>query len=162
MPLFGGESQEEKERDSIISRLLGIIENLTGNKPHPVRMSLNTIINNSKFQIMALTLGATQKAQGTLGLVDTVTNLPVTASAFASVTAVPDSAFFTAVVNPDNSITVSGASAGAGNLVVTASASYTDSTGAAQTQTLTVSIPVTVAQATADSVALTVTFGTPA
>jgi hypothetical protein len=156
-----GESKQEKEEFSIINRLLGIIENLTGNKPHKVRLSLNTIINNSKFQIMALTLGATQKAQGTLGLTDTVTNLPVTGT-FASVTATPDSAFFTAVVNPDNSITVSGASAGSGNLNVSASATFTDSTGASQTQTLTVSIPVTVAQATADSVALTVTFGTPA
>lgn len=110
---------------------------------------------------MALTLGATQKAQGTLGLTDTVTNLPVTGT-FAAVTAVPDSAFFTAVVNPDNSITVAGASAGAGNLAVSASVTYTDSTGAVQTVTKTVSIPVTVAQATADSVALTVTFGTPA
>jgi len=158
---FFGEGHEEKEKDGIIFRLLGIIENLTSCKAHKVRLSLITIINNSKFEIMSLTLNANQKSQGTLGLVDTVTNLPVVAT-FASVTATPDSAFITAVVNADNSITVTGVSAGAANLAVSASASYTDSTGAAQTATLTVSIPVTVAQSTADSVALTVTFGTPA
>jgi hypothetical protein len=152
---------EEKEFLDIIKLQASVINRLTMNRePHNVSLSLITFINNSKFQIMALTLGATQKAQGTLGLTDTVTNLPVTGT-FASVTATPDSAFFTAVVNADNSITVSGVSAGAGNLNVSSSATYTDSTGAAQTKTLTVAVPVTVAQASADSVALTVTFGTP-
>jgi hypothetical protein len=158
--MYGNESKELE----IILEQTRIIANLTHKDrgPHKVVLSLITFINQSKFQIMALTLGATQKAQGTLGLTDTVTNLPVVASSFASVTATPDSAFFTAVVNPDNSITVSGASPGSGNLNVSASATFKDSTGATQTQTLTVAIPVTVAQATADSVALTVTFGTPA
>lgn len=169
MGLFG-ESKIEKEAFEIIERLLNnestllhIVERLIPKEPirNKVRLSLITFINKSKFQIMALNLSGTQSAQGLLGLLDTVTNLPVVAS-FSSVTATPDSGFISATVNPDNSITATAVTPGAGNLVVSALASYTDSTGAAQSQTLTVAIPVTVAQATADAVALTVTFGTPA
>lgn len=162
MGLFG-DSATEKSLIETVNIQAQTIANLLSEKckPHKVRLALTTIINRSKFEIMALTLNANQKSQGTLGLQDTVTGLPVVAT-FTSVTATPDNpAFFTATVNPDNTITVTGVSAGAGNLTVSASAAYTDSTGAAQTQTLSVSVGVTVAQATADKVALTITFGTP-
>lgn len=165
-----GESKTEKEAFEIIDRLLHnestllhIVERLLPKEPtaHKVRISLITFINKSKFSIMALNLTGTQSAQGLLGLTDTVTNVPVIAT-FSSVTATLDSAFATATVSSDNSITVTAVSPGTGTLTVAASVSYTDSTGAAQTQPLSTTVPVTVAQATADSVALTVTFGTPA
>lgn len=169
MGLFG-ETKTEKEAFEIIDRLLHnesillhIVERLLPKEPeaHKVRLSLITFINKSKFEIMALNLTGTQSAQGLLGLTDTVTNVPVIAT-FDSVTATLDSSFATATVNADNSITVTAVSPGAGTLTVTANVSYTDSTGAAQVQSLSTTVPVTVAQASADSVALTVTFGTPA
>lgn len=152
----------ERTELEIIYELTLILARLTKDKaPHKVRLSLITFINKSKFEVMALTLTGTQSAIGLLGLTDTVTNVPVTAT-FGPATATPDSGFITATVNADNSITATAVSAGAGNLVVSASVTYTDSNGVSQTQTLSVTIPVTVAQATADSVALTVTFGAPA
>lgn len=169
MGLFG-ETKIEKEAFEIIERLLSnenkllhIVERLLPKEPvvHKVRLLLITFINKSKFEIMALNLTGTQSAQGLLGLTDTVTNVPVTAT-FDSVTATLDGGFATSTVNADNSITVTAVSPGTGTLTVGANVSYTDSTGAAQTQPLSTTVPVTVAQATADSVALTVTFGTPA
>lgn len=147
------------------TRLLKLIEHLFRklDNPHKVRLALITFINNSKLQIMTLSLTGTQTSQGILGLLDTVTNVPVTAT-FANVVATPDSGFITATVNADNSITVAGVTPDTGNLVIASDVSYTDSTGAAQTQNLAVAIGVTVAQSqpTADAVALTVTFSTPA
>lgn len=176
MSIFG-ESQAEKDEFKIIDRLLDnekrsleneerllkIIDKLLPHehKPNKVRLALITFISKSKFEIMALNLTGTQSAQGLLGLTDTVTNVPVTAT-FDSVTATLDSAFATATVNGDNSITVTAVSPGTGTLTVAANVSYTDSTGAAQVQPLSTTVPVTVAQASADSVALTVTFGNPA
>lgn len=165
-----GESKTEKEAFEIIdhllrneSVLLHIVERLLPKEPkaHKVRLALITFISKSKLEIMALTLTGTQTSQGILGLLDTVTNVPVSAT-FANITATPDSAFVTATVNADNSISVVGVTPGTGNLVVTADVSYTDSTGAPQTQNLTATIGVTVAQSqpTADGVALTVTFST--
>jgi hypothetical protein len=163
MGLFG-DSQSEKSLIETVNIQAQTIANLLSEKckAHKVRLSINQIINKSIYQLMALTFNVGQKSQGTLGLTDTVTNQPVQAT-FASVTATPDNAsVFTAVVNADNSITATAVAPGSANLNVSASVSYTDSTGTAQTVTLTVSIPVTVAQLTADSVALTLTFGTPA
>lgn len=129
--------------------------------PHGVHLVLTTTNKNGKFTIMALTLNSNQKAQGTLGLIDNVTQNVVTAS-FSGTTATPDNAaVFTAVVNADGSITASAVAAGTANLNISTLASYTDSNNQPQTQTLTLSVPVTVAQATADSVSLTLTFGTP-
>lgn len=178
MGLFG-QSDQEKEDFHIIEhllrneerfqenekRLLKLLERLIPHEPPKpkVRLALITFINNSKLEIMILNLTGTQTSQGILGLLDTVTNVPVTAT-FANIVATPDSAFVTAAVNSDNSISVVGVTPGTGNLVITSDVSYTDSTGVPQTQNLTATIPVTVAQSqpTADGVALTVTFSTPA
>jgi hypothetical protein len=162
MNLFG-QSATEKEDDSIINRLLGIIENLTC-KAHPVHLVLTTIINKSKFSIMSLSLAANQAVTGLLGLVDSVTGAAVTATFTAENFSSDTPAAFTAVqdtTNP-NQVDVTAVAAGSGNILVAATAAYTDSTGTAQTKPLTVSIPVTItAVVTADAVGLTVTFGAP-
>jgi hypothetical protein len=161
MGLFG-ESNQEKEEFSIINRLLGIIENLTGNKPHPVKLVLLTKINNSKFQIMALSIAANQQVAGTLGLVDQVTSAAVTGT-FAGTSAVSDTpAAFTANVDASGNVNVVAVAAGTGNLTVTTTAAYTDSTNTPQTASLSVVIPVAItAVVVADAVSLVVNFGTP-
>lgn len=130
--------------------------------PHAVRLVLTSIISNSKYQIMSLTIASNQKSLGTLGLVDAVTNAAVTGT-FTGVGATSDTpAAFTASVDADNDVVVTGVAAGAGNLNVTATAAYTDSTGAAQSKPLTVTIPVTIiGVVVADQVNLVVNFGNP-
>jgi hypothetical protein len=51
-----GESHEEKEKDSIINRLIGIIENLTGDHPRKLRpvLAFNILNNNSNYNFMAV------------------------------------------------------------------------------------------------------------
>lgn len=164
MEIHFGESSAQKEDEKIIDRLLGIIENLSSCKAHPVRLVLTKTINNSKFSIMSLTLAANQAVTGTLGLVDSVTGLAVTATFTAETFSSDTPAAFAAVqdtTNP-NQVDVTAVAAGSGNLLVAATAAYTDSTGAAQTKPLTLSIPVTItAIVTADAVALVVNFGAP-
>lgn len=111
---------------------------------------------------MSLSLVSNQQVAGTLGLLDTVTNNPVTAT-FANITAASDNtAAFTVTSDASGNVNVVGVAAGTGNVTVTADASYTDSTGTAQTKTLSFTTDVTVtAIITADGVALTVTFGAP-
>lgn len=171
MSIFG-ESQAEKDEFKIIyrlleneSRLLKIVEELLPHESHKhkVRLVLNQKLNNNSiFQIMALTLVSNQQVAGTLGLVDQVTNLPVSGT-FAGTSAASDTAAaFTASVDASGSVVVAGVAAGTGNLSVSTTATYTDSTGAAQTAPLAVTIPVTItAVVTADAVSLVVNFGTP-
>lgn len=157
MSLFG------HRHEDVIIHIDKIVINLGEecNRADEVRLILTTFVNKNKYSIMALTLNAGQSAAGTLGLQDTVTGLPVT-STFTGTTASPDNAaVFTSVVNPDGSITATAVAPGTANLLVATTGAYTDSNGTPQTQSLTLSVPVTVAQATADSVALTLTFGTP-
>src|SRR5580700_3228932 len=101
MSLFGGESATQKEDEQIINRFLGIIENLTV-KVHPVYLSLQTIINKSKFSIMSLTLAANQAVTGALGLVDSVTGLAVTATFTAESFSSDTPTAFTAVQDTTN------------------------------------------------------------
>jgi hypothetical protein len=123
---------------------------------------LYRIFNNKKIKIMSLSIVSNQKVAGVLGLIDSVTNNPVTAT-FSNVTAVSDTpAAFTASVDSSNNIDVVGVAAGTGNVTISATVAYTDSTGAAQSTTLTLVVAVTItAVVTADGVALTVTWGTP-
>ena len=147
-----------------IRALIQELENLIKLERNHYRLVLTTthLLNKSKFQIMSLSLVSNQKVAGTLGLIDSVTNNPVTAT-FANVTATSDTpAAFTASVDSSNNIDVVGVAAGTGILTVSALTAYTDSTGAAQSVTLTTTVDVTItAVITADGVALTVTFGTP-
>jgi hypothetical protein len=135
-------------------------------KPHKVKLVLyrkkHHHHHHHKHPIMSLTLVANQKVAGVLGLVDQVTNNPVTA-VFSNVTASSDTqAAFTASVDSSNNIDVVGVAAGAGNVDISATVAYTDSTGAAQSVTLTLTVPVTItAVITADAVELVVTWGTP-
>lgn len=110
-------------------------------------------MSNAKIQVA-------QNLAAILGLVDTVTNQPVTAT-FTDVSWSSDNeAVFTTEQNATdtNEQDITGVSAGTANLIVTAVASYTDSNGDAQTPTLTSTIPVTVT-GTPDGVELNVTFG---
>lgn len=127
--------------------------------PHKVHLILTL---NKNLHIMALEISSNQKVLGTLGLTDAVTNLAVTGT-FSNVTANSDqSGIFTASVDEDNDIVVTGVTPGAGTLTVSALCAFTDSTGAAQSVTKTAAIPVTVLQViTADDVNLIVTFGNP-
>ena len=131
-------------------------------KKHPVRLILTTNINNSIYSIMSLSLASNQKSLGTLGLQDTVTGASVTAS-FTNVAPTSDNtSIYTATVDGSGNVVVSGVTPGTGTLTVTATAAYTDSTGAAQSAPLTVTVGITVTKViTADSVALTISFGTP-
>lgn len=139
--------------------IINLGEKHEGNRVHLI---LKQTINHSTYQIMALSIASNQLVLGMLGLVDAVTSAAVTGT-FTSVGAVSDTpAAFTASVDADNDIVVTGVAAGAGNVTVTATAAYTDSTGTAQSQALTVVIPVTItAVVTADAVNLVVTFGNP-
>lgn len=136
------------------------------NKPekHKYHLIFTTtnILNKSKFIIMDLNLVSNQKVAGTLGLLDSTTNTPVSAS-FSGVTATSDTpAAFTASVDADNNIDVVGVAAGSGVLTISAVAAYTDSTNAPATQTLTTTVNVIIsAVIVADQVVLTVTFGSP-
>lgn len=130
---------------------------------HKVRLVLNLKHKSpSILQIMALSIASNQKVLGTLGLVDQITSAPVTGT-FSGTGAISDNAAaFTASVDADGDVVVTGVAAGTGNLVVTSTAAFTDSTGTAQSQSLSVTIGVTItAIVTADAVALTVTFGNP-
>lgn len=130
---------------------------------HRYHLVLTTIINNqTKLQIMpSLTLVSNQQIVGTLSLIDSVNNNPVT-STFANVTASSDTvAAFTASVDGSGNVVVVGIAAGTGVLSVGADASYTDSTGTAQTKNVTTKIDLTIsAVIQADAVTLVVTFGT--
>ena len=147
-------------------RLLGIIEvlsqtllNLTKPKPDKVRLILT---NNKNQQIMSLSIVSNQQDAGVLGLLDAVTNTPVSGT-FTGTTATSDTpAAFTATTDGASNVNVVGVAPGSGNLTVSTTAAFTDSTGAAQSQVLSVVIPVTVtAVVVADQVTLQVTFGNP-
>lgn len=162
--IFKGLLEENGRLEKENLRLTEIINKLVpgGNQPHKVRLILTSNIQNSIFQIMALSIAANQETVGALGLLDIVTNAPVTGT-FAGTTASSDTpAAFTAAVDENGNVDVVAVAAGTGNVIVNTNATFTDSTGAQQTQSLSVSIPVTItAVVTADGVALTVAFGIP-
>lgn len=167
MSIFGPSPLEEKlarlleNEQKETKLLLHIVHELVQKQPHSnrVRLILTQSINNSNYQIMSLTLASNQQSVGTLGLQDTVTGQPVTAS-FSNVQATPSSPNFTADIDASNNITVKGVSEGSGFLTVNALVAYTDSTGQAQNQTLSVNIDISiVAVVSADGVALVVNFG---
>lgn len=157
--MFG--KKEECPKISIVFN--EVTNNYFSDSPHRVHLVLNlNTQNKSILQIMALSLAANQKVLGTPGLVDQVTNLPVTGSFAGTVAASDNPAAFTASVNAGGDIEVVGVAAGAGNVGVTTNATYTDSLGASQTKSLSVTVAVTItAVVTADQVNLVVTFGTP-
>jgi hypothetical protein len=160
---------EEKELDIIEhlirenSRLVGIIDRLVPQKtPNKVKLVLTTIINNSNVKIMSLNLASNQKALGTLGIIDEVTQAAVTGTFTGTSVASDTPSSFTAEVDPSGNVVVTGVTAGSGILSVSSTAAYTDSTGASKSELLAASIPVTVtAVVTADKVSLVVNFGAP-
>lgn len=170
MGLFDWSHHERNELEKLleeeiqeVKRLTNIIRELTERNKHSYRLVLTKNINNSNFIIMSLSLAANQSSIGQLSIVDN-TSGAVVAATFANVQAnVSDATLFSAVVNSDNSITVSGVAAGSGTLSIQADASYTDgNTGLATTQTLTESVDVTVsAVISPEGVTLQVTFSTP-
>lgn len=104
-----------------LSRKLYLCLGSSQHKPNPVRLALTTIINNSKFIIMALSLKENQFALADLSLVDQVTGLPISDAAFSNVVVsssdetaavgsfVPKGTVFTAdVVLPDGTTLVAG------------------------------------------------------
>lgn len=164
------EKQIERKEDEI-EILLEILAEAFPHRPyhrrrkpkhHPHRLAILKSINNSIFELMNLTIASNQNEAGILGLVDEVTNQPVTGT-FTGVTASSDTpAAATVAVDADNDINVTAVAAGSGNITVTALCAFTDSTGAAQAETLTATIPFTITEVvTADAVALVVNFGNP-
>lgn len=143
-----------------------IVINITNNYccncgPHGVRLVLTQFNNTFKFQIMSVSLAANQKVAATFGLVDQVTNAPVTGS-FTNQSGVSDNtAVATVSVDASGNLIVTAVAAGTCNVTGSALAAYTDSTGAAQSKQLsTQPIGVTVtAVVTADAVNLILTFG---
>lgn len=158
---FLGSTHHHKHESEVINITINNYE-CCPEKSHPVRLILKQIINQSTYQIMALSLASNQKSLGTLGLQDTVTGAAVTSS-FTNVAPTSDNtSVYTAATDADGNVIVSGVTPGTGTLVVTAVAAYTDSTGAAQSAPLTVSVGITVTQVVvADQVALTISFGNP-
>ena len=129
---------------------------------HSHHLVLTTFINNSKFEIMSLSIVANEKVIGSLGLIDSVTNEPVSAT-FQNTTATSgNTASYNASVNADGSIEVTGVAEGSGDLVVTSLADFTDSLGHPQSVEKSVTIPVSIsAVQTANGTNLVVNFGTP-
>ena len=164
MSLFG-ESAAQKEDESIINRLLGIIENLTEPKASPPNDNIITSlrvtkisINNLNIQglIMVVTFGKTQK------VVQTVTGLnaalqPVPLGHLAALTATIDNTAV-ATVGPIDTVnqlvTVVGVSDGTYNITY----SGTNDKGAV----ITFTEGGTIADADNVITSLTTTSGTPA
>lgn len=130
---------------------------------------VNLVIISSKYKnqkTMAISLDQGQFSLDSLGLVDTDSGLPVSATFANVVFASSDSTIFTTAPDPANpNGTIDTAVApGTASLTATADASYTDSkTGKTVTQTgLTISVPVIVnAVVAGENVALTIIQGTP-
>jgi hypothetical protein len=160
MDLFGHHEKTELE---IIKIQAETIDRLTHEhcEPHKVALVLNLYNTKSTLRIMALSLASNQIVIGTLGLTDTTNPATVVTGTFAGTTATSDTpAAFTALVDANGNVDVTGVAAGTGNLTVTTTAAYTDSTGAAQSVSLSLTVAVTVtAVVVADSVALSITFG---
>lgn len=155
--------KRQKEQCEVIVINENIIE-VDGERFHRNRYRLiyKFNINNSKFSAMSLTIVANQLVSGTLGLLDTVTNNPVTSSFANSVATSDTPGAFTAAIDGAGNVVVTGVAAGAGTLTVSADCSYVDSTGANQTKNLSTTIDVTISEViTADSVQLVVSFGAP-
>jgi len=158
-----------KDEWSIIEKLLSIIEwqaemlKKCRDKSHKVHLAITTIINNSKFIIMSVTLDSSQKVDGVLALIDDTTLQPVPAT-FSGSTAVSDNAAVcTAAINDDGSgLEVTAVAAGTANVVVTATAAFTNSLGQPASGSVSSTISVTVtAVVVADGVHLEITFGAP-
>lgn len=129
---------------------------------HKVELVLTTLINNFKIKVMSVELAANQKVLGALGLQDSVTGNPVTAT-FSNVQATSDTpAAFTASVDANNNIIVTGVAAGAGKVNISATASFTNSLNQPATANLSLSVDVTIdAVVVADNVVLVITWGAP-
>lgn len=132
--------------------------------PHPTRLAIIKIINNSKFEIMALTLplAANQSDLGSFALIDNVNNQPVTGT-FASPTASSDNeAVATASFDANGNPQAVAVAAGTANLTYNASATYTNSLGVVVTEQKTVVYAVTItAVVTADGTTLVINWAPP-
>lgn len=165
---FGKHDRKELERlleEELIEnqRLTKIIDKLINPQKHNVHLVLITNINQTKSILMALTLATNQSSTGTLGLIDSVTQQPVTATFDTQTYVSSDATVFTAAQGGDpNTVVITPVAAGSATLNISANATYTDSTGAAQVSPETASISVTVTSVvTADAVTLVVNFSTP-
>jgi cell fate (sporulation/competence/biofilm development) regulator YmcA (YheA/YmcA/DUF963 family) len=166
---FGKHDRRELERlleEAILEnqRLTKIIDKLINPQKHSVHLVLTQNINQTKSILMALTLATNQTSTGTLGLIDSVTQQPVTATFDTQTYVSSDVTIFTAAAGTDpNTVVITPVAAGSATLNVSANASYTDSAGNAQVSPETASVSVTVtAVVTADAVTLVVNFSTPA
>lgn len=165
---FHKHDHEEKEL-AIIKKLIDIINKLTRppTQHERIRLILKTILdkNNSIFQIMALNLNTGQFSIDSLGLIDSDTGNPVSAT-FANATFTSsDPAVFTTeqdAANP-NSTKDTAVAAGSASLTATADVTYTDAnTQASVTKSLSVTIPVIVSAVVAgENVALVINQGAP-
>jgi hypothetical protein len=152
----------ERELIEIIEKQLDLIIFLIVPKKKSVHLVLTTNINNSKFIIMSLSIASNQTTLGTVALLDSVTQQPVTATFTNIAASSDDDAAFTTSLDASNNVVITGVAEGTGNLTVSATASYTDSNGNPQTADLSVVISVTItAVVTADAVELTVNFAPP-
>lgn len=148
------------EELKIIAELVKIVDRLTLVKAEP-RLVLTTIINNSKFQIMSVTLNVSQFLDGNLGLVDHATQQPIAAT-FTNETFVSgDETIFTASEPADDQVEITGVAEGTADLTVSADCTYIDSnTGQEVTKNKSVVIPVTITKAVSEEETdLVVNFG---
>lgn len=133
------------------SQLVGMVDRLTKPQPSSVQLILTSLVNNSNFKIMSLTLSSAQSAKGRLALVDKDTQNAIDAT-FANVSfAGTNTDSFTVEQDPDdpNGVIVRGVAEGSGQLTGQADATYVDgNTGATVTKTGTFSVDVTVTPAT--------------
>lgn len=137
-----GEERPQKQHTSLVFSILKY-QNLTLKNINPMSISLNV----NEF------------VTSTLGLVDHVSQQPITDATFSNQTYVSDNS---AIVTVDGSGTVTSVSAGTANITFTVDVAYTGTDGQPKTETgKTLVVAVTVA-AVAQTTDLTVTFSTPA
>lgn len=143
-------------------RLTGFIETLLGKDlPHKVRLILTKNINGSNYQLMTATFAANQQQQFAFGLLDEVTNAPVTGSYADGTVASDTPGAATGFVDANGNVFFQAVAPGVANLTASAQATYTNSLGNQVVQQLsTAPVQVTImAVQTADGVQLILTPG---
>ena len=151
----------------ILNKQLEIIDRLTREREHPkhqrVEQVLYFIFNNNKYIITMLSIASNQSAPIVLGLIDSDTRLPVTAT-FTGETETSDNTDV-ATIDPVLGLVAvkTNTTGGSGNLTSVATWTYTDSkTLLPVTVQKTTVTPFTVTPViTAENVEMVVTLGTP-
>jgi hypothetical protein len=145
------------------ARLTTIIESLVGTQPqpNPVRLILVKNIEKSIYQIMTAAFAANQQQQFAFGLLDEVTNAPVTGSYADGTVASDTPGAATGFVDANGNVFFQAVAPGVANLTASAQATYTNSLGnqvVQQLSTAPVQVTITAVQ-TADGVQLILTPG---